>query len=275
MGVMTRRETFQVSSGAAEIYESRFVPALFAQWAPLVVDQATVTEGQRILDVACGTGVVARAAADRVGPHGLVVGLDLNPGMLAVARRIRPDLDWCLGDAGTLPFPDDTFDAALCQMALMFFPDRRRSLAEMHRVARRVTVCVPAALPDQPAYGLLVRVAARHAGPEAVALLDTYWSCGDRDELVALVGEAGATVERCTTHTGTARFPSPDALVDTEIDGSPLAERIGAETREAIRRDVRSELARYVQADGTVAAPLVAHVVTGRRAHSPEARRTS
>ena len=104
---MTRRETFQVSSDAAEVYESRFVPALFAQWAPLVVEQAAVAEGQRILDVACGTGVVARVAADRVGPHGRAVGLDLNAGMLAVARRIRPDLGWCLGDAGALPFPDD------------------------------------------------------------------------------------------------------------------------------------------------------------------------
>jgi len=264
---MTRRETFQVSSDAAEVYESRFVPALFAQWTPLVVEQAAVTEGQRILDVACGTGVVARTAAERVGPHGRVVGLDLNPGMLAVARRIRPDLAWCLGDAGALPFPDDTFDAALCQMALMFFPDRRRALTEMNRVARGFTVCVPAALPDQPAYRLLVEVAARHAGPDAVSLLNTYWSCGDRDELTALVGEAGASVDRCTTHTGTARFSSPETFVDTEIDGSPLAERIEPVTREAIRRDVRTELARYVEADGTVSAPLVAHVVTGRRGH--------
>lgn len=219
---MTGRETFQVSSGAAEIYESRFVPALFAQWAPLVVEQAGVTEGQRILDVACGTGIVARAAADRVGPRGRVVGVDLNPGMLTVARRIRPDLAWCLGDATALPFPDDTFDAALCQMALMFFPDRRRSLTEMTRVARGMTVCVPAALSDQPAYGLLVEVAARHAGPEAVSLLNTYWSCGDRDELAALVRAADATVDRWTTHTGIAHFPSPSAFVDTEIDGSRL-----------------------------------------------------
>ena len=78
-------ETFDITREQAEAYEELFVPALFAQWAPLMIDIAHIEDGQRVLDVACGTGVVARAAADRVGRSGSVVGLDLNPAMLEVA----------------------------------------------------------------------------------------------------------------------------------------------------------------------------------------------
>jgi SAM-dependent methyltransferase len=96
-------ETFQVSVEAAEVYESKFVPAIFGEWAPHLVDAAGVAPGQAVLDVGCGTGVVAREAADRMGGQGSVVGLDLNEGMLAVARRLRPDIEWRQGDAAEVP----------------------------------------------------------------------------------------------------------------------------------------------------------------------------
>jgi 2-polyprenyl-3-methyl-5-hydroxy-6-metoxy-1,4-benzoquinol methylase len=96
-------ETFQVSVEAAEVYESKFVPAIFGEWAPYVVDAAGVAPGQAVLDVGCGTGVVAREAADRMGGQGSVVGLDLNEGMLAVARRLRPDIEWRQGTPPRFP----------------------------------------------------------------------------------------------------------------------------------------------------------------------------
>src|SRR5688572_16510230 len=105
-------ESWQVSAEAAEIYESRFVPAIFAEWAPRIADAADVNAGANVLDVACGTGVVARECARR---GAVVTGLDLNPGMLSVARRISPSVTWRQGDAAALPFPDAVFDAALCQ----------------------------------------------------------------------------------------------------------------------------------------------------------------
>ena len=97
-------ETFQISAEQAETYEERFVPALFRQWVEPVLQAAAVGPGDRVLDVACGTGVVARAAAERVAPDGTVTGIDLNPAMLAVARRIAPEIDWREGDAAALPF---------------------------------------------------------------------------------------------------------------------------------------------------------------------------
>ena len=129
-------ESFQIPIEAAELYEEAFVPGFFAQWAPLLCDAADVGPGQEVLDVACGTGIVARTAAGRVAPAGRVVGVDLNEAMLTVARRVAPDLDWREGDAAALPFPDGGFDRVLCQMALMFFPDRAGALREMGRVAR-------------------------------------------------------------------------------------------------------------------------------------------
>jgi ubiquinone/menaquinone biosynthesis C-methylase UbiE len=127
-------ETFQISVEAAEMYEAELVPALFEEWASHLVEAAGVLPGQRVLDVACGTGVVTRAAAERVGETGKVVGLDLNEAMLTVARRLRPDLDWRQGDAAELPFSDSSFDVVLCQSGLMFFPDVAKTLREMARV---------------------------------------------------------------------------------------------------------------------------------------------
>ena len=99
-------ETFQIPIEAAEQYEANFVPAFFSQWAARLCAAAGVAPGQRVLDVACGTGIVARTASEIVGADGAVVGVDLNEAMLTVARRVAPDLEWRAGDAGALPVDD-------------------------------------------------------------------------------------------------------------------------------------------------------------------------
>ena len=170
-------ETFQLSVEAAEVYEARFVPAIFGEWAPHLVEAAGVAPGQAVLDVACGTGVVARTAADRMGGRGRVVGLDLNEGMLAVAGRLRPDIEWRQGDAAALPFEARCFDAVLCQAALMFFPDRAGALREMARVATpggTLAVQVWDRLEAQEGFGAMyrgVRGAPRPRGDGAGELL--------------------------------------------------------------------------------------------------------
>jgi ubiquinone/menaquinone biosynthesis C-methylase UbiE len=261
------RETFQLSAEAAEAYEARFVPALFAEWAPRLVELAGIAPGQAVLDVACGTGIVARTAADRVGDRGRVVGLDLNDAMLGVARRIRPDIEWRQGDAARLPFADCSFDAALCQMALMFFPDRAAALLEMGRVVKpggAVAVVVPGHLRSQPAYAPFVEMAARHAGSDAVSLLSTYFVCGDPGELRALLESAGLTGVDVRTHLGTARFGSVDEFVAVEVRGTPLMERIGPEVYERIRAGAREALRPFTTPTGAVQAPLQGHVAVAR-----------
>lgn len=261
---MTETETFQIPLEAAEVYESRFVPALFAEWAPLLVESAGVRPGQATLDVACGTGIVARTAADLIGADGAIVGVDLNEAMLTVARRVRPDLNWQRGDAQRLPFPNAAFDNVLCQMALMFFPDRNKAMAEMARVATSggtVAVVVPAAIVEQPAYGPFVDIVADEAGHNAATLLDTYWSCGDLKGMRTLFESAGLTVTATRTHLGTAKFPSVDAMVATEIEGSPLFDRISAETYDRIKARSREALTAFTTTSGAIDAPLRGHII--------------
>lgn len=265
---MTATETFQLSLAAAEAYESKFVPALFAEWAPLVVDGAGVAPGQSVLDVACGTGIVAREAATRVGPSGRVVAVDLNEAMLTVARRLSVDVDWRTADAGHLPFPDASFDAVLCQSALMFFPDRAGAVREMGRVVKdggTVTVQVWASLEAQPAYSRFVEAAARYVGPAAAELLGSYWVMGDLDRLHALFAEAGLTVTATKTHVGTARFGSLEELVRIEVESTPLIDRITDDTYRAILADACGALAQFETPDGKAEVPIVGHVVSGRR----------
>ena len=114
---------WSVEVQAAEDYEKILVPALFEEWAPKMLAAANVGEDDHVLDVACGTGIVARCAVPEVGDGGRVVGLDATKAMLAVAVGIEPRVEWRFGDAGALPFDDGSFDAVICQSGLMFFPD--------------------------------------------------------------------------------------------------------------------------------------------------------
>jgi ubiquinone/menaquinone biosynthesis C-methylase UbiE len=265
--MQTARETFRLSAAAAELYEAQFVPALFAEWAPRVIELAGVGPGQAVLDVACGTGIVARTVADRLRGQGRVVGLDLNEAMLAVARRVRPEIEWRQGDAARLPFPDAAFDVALCQMAFMFFPDRLQVLREMARVVTAggtVALAVPSRLVSQPAYAPFVELAARHAGEEATGLLSTYFASGDLDELQRLVTAAGMRVTVTRTYMGTVQCPSIDAFVATEVESTPLRERISDEVYARIREGARELLRPFAKADGAAAIPLEGHVIAAR-----------
>jgi ubiquinone/menaquinone biosynthesis C-methylase UbiE len=260
-------DTFQISLEQAKAYEERFVPALFAQWAPHMVDVAEVVPGHRVLDVACGTGVVARAVAERTDPA-LVVGLDVNPAMLEVARSVRPDIEWREGDAQALPFGDGSFHAALCQSALFFFPDPDVAIAEMARVVDRggvVAVQTYAGLEAQPGYRRLVDVVVEHTGEEARGLLETYWSQGDLAALGATLEAAGLEVVESRSRWGTARYGSVDELVHAEIGASPLADRVTPDQVEAISRGCAERLGRFAAADGRLPLPILAHMVAGRR----------
>jgi ubiquinone/menaquinone biosynthesis C-methylase UbiE len=267
-GTLGRMETFQLSTEVAEVYEARFVPAFFAQWAPHLLDAVRVTAGQRILDVACGTGIVARGAADRVGATGAVVGVDLSAAMLAVARRIRPDLQWRQGDAVALPFGDAEFDAAVSQMALMFFPDPVAALGELRRVVRSaglVGVLVPGALDANPPYQIFVDVVTKHAGASARSLVTTYFALGDRDHLVGLFTAAGLRVRAATGPVGESRFGSVDEFVTIELDSTPLGERLDAGARERILADCRQALGRWRTPDGALSFPFRCNLVVARR----------
>jgi ubiquinone/menaquinone biosynthesis C-methylase UbiE len=151
--------TLQTQIDAANAYEALFVPALFGQWAPKVADAAQIQPGQRALDVACGTGILARELSSRTGSSGRVAGIDPSPGMVAVAKHLAPAVEWREGVAESLPFPDQSFDAVVSQFGLMFFTDRRQALREMQRVLApggHMAVAVWDSLDNIPAFARLV-----------------------------------------------------------------------------------------------------------------------
>ncbi len=260
-----RSNAGQVAAAAAEIYERFFVPALFGSWPPILLDRAGVEPGHRVLDVGCGTGIVARAAAARVGAAGSVVGVDPNPGMLQVAATAAPGLTWRRGRAEELPFEADSFDRAFSQFALMFFEDRAKALAEMARVVRPgspVTVATWAALEDTPGYAAMAALLERLFGVEAADALRTPYVLGDPNELADLLASALDDVE-VTTVDGLARFDSIDDWVHTDIRGWTLAEAINDTQYEVLLDEARRELARFTDDNGRVSFAAPALVATG------------
>ncbi len=262
---MRANETFQIPLAAAELYETHFVPSVFAEWAPVTLEAAAVAPGQRLLDLACGTGIVARTAHRDSAGGVMVTGMDLNEAMLTVAARVEPAVDWRQGDVVDLPFDAASFDSITCQMAFMFFPDRVAALAEMARVLApggRIGIVVPASLDAQPAYGPFVDVSAQFTGDDARSLLGTYWNCGDLTAFTADIRAAGFNDVTSRTRAGSAHFESVTAFVDTEIDGSPLADRVTDEQRSSIVATLRPQLQGYETESANLSIPLVCHVLS-------------
>ena len=258
----------QVIASAAEVYEDVYVPALFQAWAPRMVDAARVAAGQRVVDVSCGTGVLARALAERVGANGHVAGLDVNDGMLAVARRRAPAIAWHRGAAEALPFATAEFDAVLCQFALMFFDDRAKALGEMHRVLRpggRFAIAVWCSLDETPAYAAVVALLDGLFGPAAAASLRMPFVLGDAARAVSLVRAAGFDDVQIATHEGQARFPSVETWMHADVRGWTAADVIDDAGYARLLAEACCELARFVRPDGSVVFRCPAHIVTATR----------
>jgi SAM-dependent methyltransferase len=252
---------------AAHAYEGLFVPALFGQWAPAVADAARIRTRDRVLDVACGTGVLAREVAGRVGSAGQVTGIDPTLGMLAVAKERAPGVDWREGVAESLPFEDGSFDAVVSQFGLMFFTDRRLALREMQRVLApggRLALAVWDSIDNIPAYAALVALLERLVDRRAADALRAPFVLGNASELATLFAGAGMPGATIATHRGAAHFPSIRTMVEADLRGwlpvvgVALDEEQIARVLEAAEQALRS----YAGPDGRVTFPLSVLLVT-------------
>lgn len=243
------RQHHREADGASvpENYERYFVPAIGAPLAQDLMKIAALRAGERVLDVACGTGVVARLAAQAVGTGGTVAGLDIHPGMLAVARSATPGtaIDWHEASAEAMPLPDGSFDAVLCQMGLQFVRDKHAAFREMHRVlipGGRLVLSVPG--PTPPLFVILGESLARHVGAEAAGFVNHVFALHDTESLRNLMNRAGFRDVSVEADIKSLRLPPPEAFLWQYVQSTPLAgavaqlndERLGALERDVVSR---------------------------------------
>lgn len=253
----------------AEIYDEMFVPALFEHWGPVVAEIAQIRRGDSVLDVACGTGALTRAALERVGSQGKVVGLDPNQDMLSVASRKSPKIEWRDGKAEALPFPDSSFDAVVSQFGFMFFDDRPGALREMMRVlrpGRRLAAAVCDNVEHSPGYAAFADMLQRLFGKEVADAFRAPFVLGDRKLLRAICDEAGVRGAEILQRNGVVRFASIGALVSTEracvwtlggvLDDRQFA-RLLTESEQALRP--------FVSPDGIVSFDMPALIITAAK----------
>ena len=266
---MTDEDKGQIADGAADFYERFFVPALFEAFTAPVCNAAGLGAGDVVLDVACGTGVLTRQAATQVGASGRVEGLDLNPGMLAVAQARSQDIVYTHGDAVALPYPDNRFDATVSQFGLMFVPNKEKALAEMGRVTRpggSVTVAVWHDLKHFEGYRVLAAIFDSALGTAAGDALRAPFAMGDPDALVRMASSAGLTDVSSTSVAGVARFPSIAEFVTIEIKGWVLADSVSDAQLSELIAQAEAALNHHTDRDGTFAFPSMAILLTAKAA---------
>jgi ubiquinone/menaquinone biosynthesis C-methylase UbiE len=257
----------EIGNNPAENYQLFFVPSIGAPAADDLVALANLQPGERVLDVACGTGIVARLAADRVGATGSVSGLDIHPGMLEVARSATSPgvaIEWHQADAESMPFPDGSFDVVLCQMGLQFPSGKLAALREMRRVlvtGGRALINVPGPMP--PLFAIMADGLARHFGQQAAVFAERVFSMNDVDELRELLRGAGFRSVNVEAKPKDLRLPAPADFLWQYIYSTPLAEaakQAGQTKRDALEHEVCGRWQAFVE-DGSM--PFQVGMTTG------------
>lgn len=246
-----QRHDMEFMRRTAENYERYFVPLIGATVAADLIEAAGLRPRERVLDAACGTGVVTNLAAERVSPGGAVAGLDPNPAMLTVARattRSDTSIEWRQATAEDLPFPDESFDAVLCGMGLQFFSDKEAGLREFHRVlvpGGRLVANVPG--PTPPPFQIMADALGRHIGPESASFVHAVFSLHDPDDLRDLARQAGFEDVDVLSGVTPLELPPPAEFLWQYIWSTPLGS-IVAQVDEKRRASLESEFSAKCQA---------------------------
>jgi len=252
-------------------YERFFVPVIGEPLATDLIDRAALRRGERVLDVACGTGTVARLASQVTGVDGTVAGLDVNPDMLEVARSTSPSdtpIEWHQASAEAMPLPDASFDVVLCQMGLQFMPDKSAALREIGRVLApggRLILNLPGPTPQIMA--IMEEAFARYLGAEAAGFVNLVFSLHDTEEIQNLVSGAGFRDVSVQSDTRSLRLPAPEEFLWQYVNSTPLAGAMAPvddERRGLLERDIVSKWREFVK-DRALILQLRVNVATARK----------
>lgn len=251
-------------------YEALFVPALFTSWTDPVTTGAGVQSGDAVLDIACGTGVLARHVLSVVGPQGRVVGVDPAPGMLATAADVEPRIEWISGVAEDLALNDAEFDRVVSQFGMMFFQDRAKAIAEILRVLRpggTVAVAVWDDVTRNPGYEGVIEVLRREVSAEAANILQMPFNLGDGEKVAEEFRQSALSDVQLTTKAGTARFANSRVMLEADLRGwLPMFDIILSEEKIGEILTASDEvLAKYVAPSGEAVFPTSAHIITARK----------
>ena len=253
-------------------YERLFVPALFAPWTKHLLEAAGVHEGDHVLDIACGTGVLTRDALSCVGVAGSVVGVDAAPGMIAAAKELEADINWVLGKAEALALEDASFDCTMSQFGMMFFEDREAAVHEMFRVLKpggKLAISVWNTIEENPTYGDIISVLREHVGVAAAAADAVHlpFTLGNHGDVTTLLERAGFSDIIVETKVESARFPSSQSMVEAELRGwLPLFDiHLGEPKIKEVLEQSDRTLSKYVVRSGEAVFPTSGHVISARK----------
>lgn len=268
------QERWQLTGTAPENYEQYQIPSIAGPLARAFLAHLPIEPGQRLLDVGCGTGIIAREAAYMVGTKGSITSIDLNEEMLDVARQHAPlrstQLEWHQGDAEDLPFSDGLFDVVLCQQAVQFFPDKRAALSEMLRVLKPagwVGICVWRDIKHSPFHHATGEALRRHVGDEAAQQMEAPFSYGDADALWTLMSETGFSEIDIWAAVETVSVPPAGSSVPALLASTPIGSVFAGlddRSRNAIIDDVAHALRTYSSDDG-ITVPQAAHIALAKK----------
>jgi ubiquinone/menaquinone biosynthesis C-methylase UbiE len=255
----------EIDDDFVQMHEEFLVPSIYGQWAHRVAAASEIDLGHKILDVACGTGSLSKAAQLEAGLKGKLIGLDASEKMLAAAAKGSRGIQWQQGNAESLPFEKNEFDRVLCQFSIMFIDNRVAAIKEMLRVCKPgglVVVAIWAHLDHSKAYRTLIKLVEKHAGARAAFKLSAPWSLGASGVMDRLLLSTNINEYVCHERLGVSRFPSLESFVKTHLKLVGEFEKLDKETYDNLLNAANVELRPFVVPGGQLVAQLDANIYT-------------
>jgi len=262
---MKETDSYQLHIKEAKFYEKHFVPTLFKKWAELIVEELNLEQSNRVLDIACGTGIVARTALKKGVESIDITGCDLNAGMLQVASEIAPNITWTLGNAERLPFKNNSFNKISCQFGVMFFQNPITALNEMIRVLDsngKIAISIWNTIDQNEGYYDLLKLLEKIGGPELGSILRSPFILGKKQKIEELIKASNVQNFKLETIQAGVEFPSIEYWIDCDIKASPIATKISKDQYSNLVDQAKTKLNQYVDSAGKVRFNLSAHMIS-------------